>query len=289
MRFKQIVGESIAEAWEHYHLFMADLSVARMEDWDFTQGFYYGLSQEAKEHIDNLARGTFFLFKTQEALALFEKITASERESEEYDAKENSHATKIDPLTQKFRVLPLNQTSASEEHRAEQEFQSQPSDGKKIPMSRISSDAILDKLRNRLSGPALPTVPCILGPFKVHHALCDWGASMNILPKMIYDCLDEDPLVPTSQRLQLVDSTMVQPYGIAEIVLIEFQDSSTLVDFMVVEMDPHQQTSIILGKPFLKSVRATNDKMRGTINMKVDGVHVKSIYHPKNLACCCQI
>jgi hypothetical protein len=106
-------------------------------------------------------------------------------------------------------------------------------------MSTISSDAILDKLRNRLSGPALTTVPCILGPFKVHHALCNWGASTNILPKMVYACLDEDPLVPTSQWLQLVDSTVVQPYGIAENVLIEFQDSSTLVDFMVVDMDPH--------------------------------------------------
>jgi hypothetical protein len=106
---------------------------------------------------------------------------------------------------------------------------------------------------------------------------------------MVYDCLDEDPLVPTSQRLQLADSTMVQPYEIAENVLIEFQDSSTLADFMVVNMDPHQETSIILGKPFLKSVRATIDKTRGTINMKVDGVHEKFIYHPKNLTCCCQI
>jgi hypothetical protein len=105
-------------------------------------------------------------------------------------------------------------------------------------MSRISSDAILDKIWNRLSGPALPTVPCILGPFKVHHALCDWGASMNILPKMVYDCLDEYPLVPTSQRLQLADSTVVQPYGIAKNVLIEFQDSLTLVDFMIVDMYP---------------------------------------------------
>jgi hypothetical protein len=140
-----------------------------------------------------------------------------------------------------------------------------------------------------LSGPAFPTVPYILGPFKVHHALCDWGASMNILPKMVYDCLDEDPLVPTSQWLQLADSTVVQPYGIGENVLIEFQDSLTLVDFMVVDMDPHQQTSIILGKPFLKSVRATIDKMRGTINIKVDGVHENFICHNKNLACCCQI
>jgi hypothetical protein len=79
---------------------------------------------------------------------------------------------------------------------------------------------------------------------------------------------------------------MVQPYGIVEIVLIEFHDSSTLVDFMVMDMDPHQQTSIILGKPFLKSVRATIDKTWWTINMKVDGVHEKFIYHPKNLICC---
>jgi hypothetical protein len=156
-------------------------------------------------------------------------------------------------------------------------------------MSRISSDAILDKLQNRLSGLVLPTVPCILGPFNVHHELCDLGVSTNILPKMVYDCLDEDPLVPASQQLQLADSTMVQPYGIAEIVLIEFQDSSTLVDFMIMDMDPRQQTSIIMGKPFLKSVRATIDKTRETINMNVDGVHVKFIYHPKNLTCCCQI
>jgi hypothetical protein len=116
MSFKQLAGESIAEAWERYHLFMTYLLVARMEDWDFTQWFYYGLSQEAKEHIDNLAEGTFFLLKTQEARALFKKITVSEREREEYDAKENSRATKIDPLTQKFWGLALNQTSASEEH-----------------------------------------------------------------------------------------------------------------------------------------------------------------------------
>jgi hypothetical protein len=40
----------------------------------------------------------------------------------------------------------------------------------------------------------------------------------------------------------------MQPYGIAKDVLIGFQDSSILVDFMVMDMDPHQQTSIILGK-----------------------------------------
>jgi hypothetical protein len=98
---------------------------------------------------------------------------------------------------------------------------------------------------------------------------------------MVYDCLDENPLVSTPHQLHLADSAIMQPQGIAKDVLIEFQDSSTLVDFMVVDMDPHQQTFIILGKPFLKSARVTIDKKRGVINMKVDRVHEKFIYHPR--------
>jgi hypothetical protein len=50
---------------------------------------------------------------------------------------------------------------------------------------------------------------------------------------------------------------------------------------MVMDMDPHQQTSIILGKPFLKLIRETIDKKRGIINDKVDRVHEKFIYHPR--------
>jgi hypothetical protein len=182
--------------------------------------------------------------------------------------------------------MALTQPAVSETHQAKQEILPQPSDRKRMPMARISSNAIPNKLQNRLIGPALPIVPCILVPFKVHHALCDWGVSINNLPKMVYDFLDKDPLVPTPHQLRLADSIMVQPYGIAKDVLIEFQDSSTLVDFMVVDMDPHQQTSIILVKLFLTSFRVTIDKTRGVINMKVDGVHEKFIYHPRNLACC---
>jgi hypothetical protein len=154
------------------------------------------LSQEAKEHIDALAGGTFFMLNAKEARALFEKLSASERESEEYDLKENSHTAKIDPLTRKFQGMALTQPAVSETHQPEQEILAQPSNGKKMPMSRINSNVILDKLQNRLSGPALPIVPCMYRLFKVHHVLCDWGASMSILPKMVYDCLDEDPLVP---------------------------------------------------------------------------------------------
>jgi hypothetical protein len=185
MRLSPRHGSAIKLSWQ----------ISQPQAWQI--GFYCGLSQEAKEHIDALAGGTFFTLNTEEARALFEKLSTRERESEEHGLKENSRTVKIDPITRKFQGMALTQPAASEMHQAEQEILAHPSDGKKMPMSRMSSDAILDKLRNRLSGPARPTVPCILGPFKVHHVLCDWGASMNILPKMVYGCLDEDPLVPT--------------------------------------------------------------------------------------------
>jgi hypothetical protein len=63
---------------------------------------------------------------------------------------------------------------------------------------------------------------------------------MNILPMMVYHCLDEVSLVPTPHQLRLADAVMMQPYGIGNDVLIGFQDSSTLVDFIVTNMDPHQ-------------------------------------------------
>jgi hypothetical protein len=67
MSFKQLADETFTEAWEYYHGFMTDLPTAGMEDWEFTYEFYYGLSQEAKEHMDTLAGGTFFMLNAEEA------------------------------------------------------------------------------------------------------------------------------------------------------------------------------------------------------------------------------
>jgi hypothetical protein len=67
MSFKQLADETFTEAWEYYHGFMTDLPTVDMKDWEFTYEFYYGLSQEAKEHMDTLAGGTFFMLNAEEA------------------------------------------------------------------------------------------------------------------------------------------------------------------------------------------------------------------------------
>jgi hypothetical protein len=116
MNFNQLVDETFAKAWERYHRLMTDLPTAGMEDWEFTLGFYCGLSQEAKEHIDTLAGGTYFMLNAEEARALFEKLSNSEWENEEHDFKENSCTVEIDPLTWKFLGMPLTQLVACETH-----------------------------------------------------------------------------------------------------------------------------------------------------------------------------
>jgi hypothetical protein len=117
--FKQHVDETLAEAWERYHDFMIDIPTISLEDWKFKQRFYCGLSQEAKEHIDVLAGGIFFILHTKKARVLFDKLSASKRESEEYGLKKNSLTVKIDTLTRKFRDMALIQPAASEMYQAE--------------------------------------------------------------------------------------------------------------------------------------------------------------------------
>jgi hypothetical protein len=122
MNFNQLADDTFANAWERYHGLMTYLPTADMEDWEFTQGFNGGLSQEAKEHIDTLVGGTFFMLNAEEARALFEKLSASERESEEHGLKENSCTDEIDPLTRKFQGMALTQPTTSEAHQVEQEI-----------------------------------------------------------------------------------------------------------------------------------------------------------------------
>jgi hypothetical protein len=41
----------------------------------------------------------------------------------------------------------------------------------------------------------------LIGTMKFDQALCDLGASVSVMPKVIYDQLNHDSLVPTSMHL----------------------------------------------------------------------------------------
>jgi hypothetical protein len=76
--------------------------------------------------------------------------------------------------------------------------------------------AILDGLSNKMGDLGVSTISYLISTQKFDQALCDLRESMSIMPKVIYDQLDHDSLVPTSMHLQLVDQSIWCPVGIAE-------------------------------------------------------------------------
>jgi hypothetical protein len=89
---------------------------------------------------------------------------------------------------------------------------------------------------------------------------------MSIIPKVIYDQLNHDSLVPSSLHLQLADQSI---RGIAEDILVRIRNSFMDVDFMVLELDVCRQIPLILGRPFLSTTGATIDVATRIIKLNI--------------------
>jgi len=50
-----------------------------------------------------------------------------------------------------------------------------------------------------------PVIPISIGCHSFPEAICDFGASVNIMPKEIYEKILNDPLLYTNMCLQLAD------------------------------------------------------------------------------------
>ena len=50
-----------------------------------------------------------------------------------------------------------------------------------------------------------PIIPITIRPHIFQEVVCDFGASVNIMPKVIYDKINRDTLLYTNMHLQLAD------------------------------------------------------------------------------------
>ena len=68
--------------------------------------------------------------------------------------------------------------------------------------------------------PRVPMISCSIYDKHFEQCLCDLGASVNIMPKVIYEALEYPALSPTTMLVQLTDSTIQYPEGIAEHIFV---------------------------------------------------------------------
>ena len=136
------------------------------------------------------------------------------------------------------------------------------------------SAVIQRSLSEKIHDPGSFTIPCTI-KFEFKKALCDSGASINLMPLLVVKRLSLGELTPTTMTLQMVDRTMAQLEGVLEDVLIKVGKFIFPVDFVIMDMEEDTQVSLLLGRPFLATGAALIDVKKGELPLRVgeEAVH----------------
>ncbi|XP_039797589.1 uncharacterized protein LOC120662523 [Panicum virgatum] len=105
------------------------------------------------------------------------------------------------------------------------------------------------------------------------------------MPKAVYDKLNFTQLTPTPMHLQLADSSVRYPEGIAEDILVKVRDNFIPVDFVVLDMDISKDTPLIIGRPFLSTAGAQIKVGAREIRFNINGKEERFPFQPKVEKC----
>ncbi|KAK8656945.1 hypothetical protein V6N13_098879 [Hibiscus sabdariffa] len=132
-----------------------------------------------------------------------------------------------------------------------------------------------NKIPAKKTDPGSFTIECFIGHNYPTKALCDPGASINLMPKSVFRKLGIGEAKPTTVMLQLADHSYVQPEGKIEDILVQVDKFIFLADFLILDCEADENAPIILGRPFLSTSRAMIDFDKDEIVFKVDDDQVK--------------
>ncbi|XP_073317249.1 uncharacterized protein [Primulina huaijiensis] len=130
-------------------------------------------------------------------------------------------------------------------------------------------------LPQKLQDPEEFVVPCEIGGQLVDKAICDSGASVNIMPSSLYEKLGLIKIKPTKLSFQLADKSVKVPLGIVEDVELKIDKLRLPADFVVLDMENSQNVRIILGRPFLATAGGVIDLKQAKLTIEVEGQGVE--------------
>ena len=146
------------------------------------------------------------------------------------------------------------------------------------------------KLPPKLKDPGSFTIPCTIGKLDEMQALCDLGASVNLMPLSVYNRLKLGQAKPTTVMLQMADRSLSHPYGIVEDVLVKVGKFIFPADFIILDMEEDEKIPIIMGRPFLATGRALIDVQKGELMLRVDKEEVVfPVFSPIDVPACYKV
>ncbi|XP_070043223.1 uncharacterized protein [Nicotiana tomentosiformis] len=115
--------------------------------------------------------------------------------------------------------------------------------------------AIVHSMAPNLEDPDAFTIPCTIGSGDFAKALCDLGASINLMPYSVFNTLGMGKPRPISMRLQMADRTIKSPLGIIDDVLVRVDKFILPANFVILDCEVDYEVPIILGRPLLATRR----------------------------------
>nr|XP_009589401.1 uncharacterized protein LOC104086774 [Nicotiana tomentosiformis] len=101
-------------------------------------------------------------------------------------------------------------------------------------------------------------------------ALCDLGASINLMPLSVFKQLGLGAPRPTTMILQLADRSYIYPEGVIEDVLLQIGKFSFPADYIFLDYLAVELVPIILGRPLLATGDAIIKVREGKMILRVD-------------------
>ncbi|XP_070008116.1 uncharacterized protein [Nicotiana sylvestris] len=139
-----------------------------------------------------------------------------------------------------------------------------------VNLTQTCSAVVTRPVAKKLSNLGSFTIPCTISNFAFAKALCNLGASINIMPLSIYKRLGIGRARSISMLLQLADRNMKRPSGILDDVLIQVGKFVFLADFVILDCRVDKEIPIILGRPFLAIGQALIDCETRELKMRLN-------------------
>ncbi|KAL1544847.1 hypothetical protein AAHA92_21649 [Salvia divinorum] len=147
-------------------------------------------------------------------------------------------------------------------------------DGKICIGKSVSAVIQQKRLPSKRTDPGMFTLPIEIGEVRIEHAMCDLGASINVLPYSVYQRLVGARLIKTKLVIQLADRSCISPVGVLENVIVKVHDFLYPADFHVIRMseaESAESSGVLLGRPFLRMAKTLIDACEGTIYLDYHG------------------
>ncbi|XP_061376207.1 uncharacterized protein LOC133318231 [Gastrolobium bilobum] len=139
-----------------------------------------------------------------------------------------------------------------------------------VALTEECNAIIQKKFPPKLQDPGSFNISIAIGNIDVGRALCDLGASINLMPLSMMKTLRISELKPTTLSLQLADKTLRRPNRVIEDVLVKVDKFIFPADFVVLDMDEGGEMPLLLGRPFLATTKALIDVENGKMELRMD-------------------